>query len=94
MLSAGAFLPILLSLSHVTAPEVQRELGPKNERKNVFLHEANKQTYTIHFRFSVLTMMARTLQTHIRTTLGILVSDGVLLFRHAHVCHALGNRNV
>ena len=49
---------------------------------------------TIHFRYSALTMMARAVQTHIRTTLGAIISDGVPLLRHAHVSNALCNRNV
>ena len=49
---------------------------------------------TIHVRYSVLTMMARVVQTHIRTTLGAIISDEVPSLRHAHVSNALCNRNV
>ena len=59
-----------------------------------FLLKTNEQTKTIHFRYSVLTMTATMVETHIRTTLRTLISDGVPLLRHAHVSNALCNRDV
>ena len=38
--------------------------------------------------------MARVVQTHIRTTLRAIISDGVPSLRHAHVSNALCHRNV
>ena len=39
-------------------------------------------------------MMARIVQTHIRTTLRTIVFDGAPLLRHAHVSNAMCNCNV
>ena len=54
----------------------KENVGQKNVDKNLrFCCGRMSETSTVHFRYSVPTMMARMAQTHIRTTLRTIVSQ-------------------